>query len=102
MRQGGQLFVGCFSDANPDPWTNPRRLSEQQIRTLFCEERGWRIVEMRETWYERPSGQIVSRQAVLARSIALMFRAGRPVLSIEAFARGGAWTMAWWLTAEVV
>lgn len=41
MRPGGRLFVGCFSDRNPDPWENPRRLSEGMLRELFKEEQGW-------------------------------------------------------------
>ena len=32
LRSGGTLFIGCFSDANPDPWLNPRRMSEAQLR----------------------------------------------------------------------
>jgi SAM-dependent methyltransferase len=24
MRPGGSLYLGCFSDGNPDPWVNPR------------------------------------------------------------------------------
>lgn len=32
MRSEGRLYVGCFSDANPDPWSNPRRLSKEQVR----------------------------------------------------------------------
>eukprot|EP00629_Pelagomonadales_sp_RCC1024_P017386 CAMPEP_0119281640 /NCGR_PEP_ID=MMETSP1329-20130426/25139_1 /TAXON_ID=114041 /ORGANISM="Genus nov. species nov., Strain RCC1024" /LENGTH=328 /DNA_ID=CAMNT_0007282267 /DNA_START=99 /DNA_END=1082 /DNA_ORIENTATION=+ len=35
MRVGGRLYVGCFSDLNPDPWENPRRLSAAHIRGLF-------------------------------------------------------------------
>lgn len=76
LRPGGRLFVGCFSDANPDPWTNPRRLSEERLRTLLSAERGWRLVDIEAVWYERPAERATSR--------------------------GGAWTMAWWCTAELV
>ena len=76
VRTGGKVLVGCFSDANPDPWSNPRRMSEAQLRALFSEERGFRITELREAWYERPSDR--------------------------ASGRGGAWTMAWWCVAEAV
>ena len=117
IRIGGRLCIGCFSDANPDPWINPRRMSEEQacaplgphtaprvtlrtmwppymhahmpratqtlalhswhlqhsthtahtpythtihtqIRALLCEESGWRITELKEAWYERPSEQV--------------------------------------------
>ena len=74
VRAGGTLFVGCFSDANPDPWANPRRMSEAQLRGLLSEARGWRVSELREAWYERPAGRSESS--------------------------GGAWTMAWWCVAE--
>ena len=30
-------------------------MSEAQLRALFSEERGFRITELREAWYERPS-----------------------------------------------
>ena len=41
LRPGGRLYIGCFSDRNPDPWKNPRRLSEAQLRALFDEANGW-------------------------------------------------------------
>ena len=73
---GGKLFVGVFSDRNPDPWSNPRRMSEAQLRALFCEERGWKVARVSEAWYERPAARSSSR--------------------------GGAWTMAWWAVVEPV
>ena len=42
LRRGGSLYAGVFSDANPDPWSNPRRMSEAQLRELFCAANGWR------------------------------------------------------------
>ena len=69
LRPGGTLFVGCFSDANPDPWLNPRRLSEAQLRALLSEARGWRLHELSPVWYQRPE--------------------------MRAATGGGAWTMAW-------
>lgn len=53
-RPGAALFLGCFSDANRDPWTNPRRLSEAHIRARFCAENGWRVDALESAWYERP------------------------------------------------
>ena len=76
MRPGGKLFVGCFSDANPDPWSNPRRISEAQLRSLLSEERGWRVTSLSSAWYERPSERAASNR--------------------------GAWSMAWWCVAEAV
>jgi SAM-dependent methyltransferase len=70
MRPGGKLFVGCFSDRNPDPWSNPRRISQSLLRERFSEERGWAIEDISEAWYERPRERSASS--------------------------GGAWTMAWW------
>ena len=74
VRPGGRLFIGCFSDANPDPWLNPRRMSEAQLRALLTNERGWRLASLTQAWYQRPSGRTNSS--------------------------GGAWTMAWWCCAE--
>ena len=42
LRRGGSLYAGVFSDANPDPWSNPRRMSAAQLRELFCAANGWR------------------------------------------------------------
>ena len=70
VREGGTLFVGCFSDANPPPWSNPRRMSEAELRALFCRSRGWELTKLSEAWYERPAARTASK--------------------------GGAWTMAWW------
>ena len=58
VRPGGKLLLGCFSDANPEPWSRPgpRRMSEAQLRTLFSEARGWRVRDLWPTWYERPAG----------------------------------------------
>ena len=52
-RCGGRLYLGCFSDANPDPWSNPRRISEAQIRALF-DAPAWRVLDVAPVWYERP------------------------------------------------
>jgi len=66
-------YVGCFSDLNPDPWSNPRRLSAAHIRGLF---RGpaWAVLDIQPVWYERPP------------------RKGSSVM--------GAFTMAHWCTIE--
>ena len=53
VRRGGRLLLGCFSDANPDPWSNPRRISEAQIRALF-DAPAWRVLDVAPVWYERP------------------------------------------------
>lgn len=51
----GRAYVGCFSTANPDPWSNPRRLSEEDLRRLFCRENGWEVLEVKDAWWGRPS-----------------------------------------------
>ena len=70
VRTGGRLYVGCFSDANPDPWSNPRRLSEAHLRALFAGP-AWRVESVEPAWYERPRAMNEGH-------------------------RSGAWTMAWW------
>ena len=70
VRTGGRLYVGCFSDANPDPWSNPRRLSEAHLRALFAGP-AWRVEAVEPAWYERPRAMNEGH-------------------------RSGAWTMAWW------
>ena len=70
VRTGGRLYVGCFSDANPDPWSNPRRLSEDHLRALFSGP-AWRVESVEPAWYERPRAMNEGH-------------------------RSGAWTMAWW------
>ena len=70
VRTGGRLYVGCFSDANPDPWSNPRRLSEAHLRALFAGP-AWRVETIEPAWYERPR-------------------------ALNEGHRSGAWTMAWW------
>ncbi|KAJ8602581.1 hypothetical protein CTAYLR_008757 [Chrysophaeum taylorii] len=73
VRPAGRIFLGCFSDANPDPWDNPRRLSESHLRVLFDDD-PWCLRDLQATWWERPS-QRGSRT-------------------------GGAWCMAWWCEIE--
>ena len=73
VRPGGSLYVGCFSDSNLDPWQNPRRMSEAQLRALLAPRHGWQLDAIREVWYRRPTA--------LASN-------------------GGAWTMAWWCHAK--
>ena len=73
MKPGGSLYVGCFSDGNPDPWQNPRRISEARLRTLLASQHGWSLTELREVWWARPS---------------------------KSGGSGGAWTRAWWVRAE--
>ena len=70
VRTGGRLYVGCFSDANPDPWSNPRRLSEAHLRALFAGP-AWRVESIEPAWYERPRAMNEGH-------------------------RSGAWTMALW------
>jgi len=51
----GRFYIGCFSTANPDPWDNPRRISEEYLRNeLFSDETKWDVVSCRECWWARP------------------------------------------------
>ena len=74
VRVGGRVYVGCFSDANPDPWSNPRRLSEAHLRNLF-QGPNWAVLDVNPCWYERPPRDGASKS-------------------------GGAFTMAYWCAVE--
>lgn len=51
----GRAYVGCFSTKNPaESWDNPRRLSPQYLENLFCQEDGWEITSIQDTWWARP------------------------------------------------
>jgi len=54
VRTGGRLYIGCFSNENPEPWLNPRRISRDRLSELFDKDAGWRIVETSRTWWQRP------------------------------------------------
>lgn len=53
VQTGGRVFVGCFSDENPSPWSNPRRISKTRLAELFDTD-GWRILDISRTWWQRP------------------------------------------------
>ena len=51
----GRFYIGCFSTANPDPWDNPRRISEDYLRNeLFSCHEKWEILACRDCWWSRP------------------------------------------------
>mmetsp|Transcript_14351 Transcript_14351/g.33409 ORF Transcript_14351/g.33409 Transcript_14351/m.33409 type:complete len:340 (-) Transcript_14351:80-1099(-) len=51
----GRFYIGCFSTANPDPWDNPRRISENYLRNeLFSNDKKWEVVSCRDCWWARP------------------------------------------------
>jgi len=50
---GGRLYVGCFSDMNPSPWSNPRRLSKVHLENLF-DDANWRLLDIDRIWWQRP------------------------------------------------
>ena len=120
LRRGGSLYAGVFSDANPDPWSNPRRMSEAQLRELFCAANGWRAPLAQPTLDGYVADLSPKHRARAPRrrtsgALSLMrgtFLRRRCVASIEScwYARpsersdssGGAWTMAWWCKAEAV
>lgn len=70
----GRAYVGCFSTANPDPWDNPRRLSEEYLRGLFSKENGWEVLLVKDTWWSRPPERGSSQGAF---SMALWMEARR-------------------------
>mmetsp|Transcript_13450 Transcript_13450/g.19615 ORF Transcript_13450/g.19615 Transcript_13450/m.19615 type:complete len:103 (+) Transcript_13450:1-309(+) len=70
----GRAYVGCFSTANPEPWDNPRRLSEDYLRGLFCRENGWEVISVKDTWWSRPPERGSSQGAF---SMALWMEARR-------------------------
>lgn len=52
LKKNGKFFVGCFSDQNPDPWSNPRRLSEERLRRLL--EDSFKVESIESVWWARP------------------------------------------------
>ena len=103
VRPGGKLLLGCFSDANPEPWSRPgpRRMSEAQLRALLSEARGWRIVDLYGTWYERPFGARTMAWWCTRRPCETAAR-GWPLTPWYKGFRTTPWTMAWWCVAEAV
>jgi len=53
LRQGGTFYVGCFSDQNPDPWKNPRRLSKDYLERLLGGN-GFDVISIESCWWARP------------------------------------------------
>lgn len=53
-----RAYVGCFSTANPPHnWSNPRRISRQDLQRYFCPENGWNIVDIHDKWWARPDSR---------------------------------------------
>lgn len=51
----GSFYIGCFSTENPDPWDNPRRISEEYLRNeLFSCRQKWEVLACRDCWWARP------------------------------------------------
>jgi SAM-dependent methyltransferase len=51
----GRFYIGCFSTANPNPWDNPRRISEEYLRNeLFSCREKWEVMSCRDCWWARP------------------------------------------------
>ena len=71
----GRAYVGCFSTKNPaESWDNPRRLSPDYLRNLFCEDNGWEVVSIVDEWWARPPQRGSSQGAF---SMALWMEARR-------------------------
>ena len=93
----GRFFIGCFSDANPDPWDNPRRISEEYLRNeLFADcassknedekvsvatATNWEVVSCDECWWARPPSRGSSTGG--AFSLALWVEVRRVVPNLQ-------------------
>lgn len=53
----GRFLIGCFSDKNPDPWDNPRRISEDYLRNVLFSREKWDVVSCADCWWQRPSSR---------------------------------------------
>ena len=53
----GRFLIGCFSDKNPDPWDNPRRISEDYLRNVLFSREKWDVVSCTDCWWQRPSSR---------------------------------------------
>lgn len=49
VKQGGRLFLSCFSDKEP-PGDGPRRVSQQELQGAFSD--GWLVESIKETRFE--------------------------------------------------
>lgn len=61
-----RIFVGCFSTANEGRWSNPRRLSRDDLERYF--QNGWEIVSIRDVWWSRPAAR-GSKQGAFCRAL---------------------------------
>ena len=48
VERGGRCVMLCFSDANPNPWRGPRRVSATHARAMW-EEAGWTVDSINES-----------------------------------------------------
>lgn len=85
VRIGGCAYVGCFSDENPSPWLNPRRLSKARLAEIFNLSEGWRILDISRTWWQRPVPPPATTEGGSQ--------------STKTAVSGG-WCYAWWCVAE--
>lgn len=53
VRPGGTAVLFCFSDANPDPWFGPRRISPKHARALWTEA-GWAVESIADAKLKKP------------------------------------------------
>ena len=51
MRPGGRVVMLAFSDANPEPWTGPRRISREHATRIWGAA-GWRIDSIEDTKFQ--------------------------------------------------
>ena len=48
VKLGGHVVMLAFPDANPDPWTGPRRISREHATRIWGAA-GWRVDSMEDT-----------------------------------------------------
>lgn len=53
LKSGGNYFMLCFSDREPEGW-GPRRVSQEEIRSSFKD--GWKVNAIDETYFENEFG----------------------------------------------
>ena len=82
--------------------TGPRRMSEAQLRALCSEARGWRLVDLRQAWYERPAGARTMAWWCTHRPREAARVGEWPLVPWHRGFRTTPWTIAWWCTVEAV
>lgn len=54
-KPSGKFYIGCFSDENASPWSNPRRLSQSYLKQLLDPQ--FTISSIERKWWARPDAR---------------------------------------------